>query len=140
MMNEREFAETLAHAIENQSRGAQLRDRPPAEPLPGQRAIAEAAFHDARTRGWLRLPTRDRFVFRWVLGGVGVPFGETARTPGGFEVALAVELHPVELRRVVLHELRHVEQEFTGWRRWLTDVEAEQDAIAFAARPECWDQ
>ena len=79
---------------------------PPAEPLPRQREIIDECVAAARRAG-LQLPSR--VDVRWVVADPLREFtGRVIGCAGQVVVELNVNMAPLELHRVVYHELQHV--------------------------------
>lgn len=113
---------------------------PPLNPLPRQVAILHETIAWARAQG-CRFPAK--FAVRWVEGRSGIcPGCITAKSP--FVITLDGRAFPLDLRRTIAHELRHLHDFHAGQQRYTTeqritserrcDLFAQQCSLAFAGR------
>jgi hypothetical protein len=115
-----------------QQRHASLFDYPMVKPDPQELATVRQAHARAKALG-LTLPPYPKTTVRFVRAEDAAQGGETRSRDGVIAMAFVAGLRPLDgLRRLALHELRHVHQHATNEIDWLSLEECEHDAEAFA--------
>lgn len=99
------YAGAVAHSTADQ-----LAACPPMAPLPRQAAIVREVVRWAEAQG-CRFP--PKVIIQWVQGRAGICPGCIAVTPP-YTITLDAMAYPLDLRRTVAHELRHLHDLHAG--------------------------